>query len=381
LAPTVSGDDSAFQENAPVDIGQYVESQRTPKYIRINTGHNVRSTPEFESARKDNIDFQTVPGSYFAVSRVVPVEDGVATGIYWNGEERWVFVPWKRKQDFQFCESEACFADLKQGLDAIASGAQLDPTDLLQCGITGVDAEGRPVMKPIPKSFKDVEIKPTPRQKEELKALDAKVNRAAKISSPTVGSCVADSRNRPKPNFRAYRSVAELKKAFIDYMTPYALEVQEATGLPASVVIGQAALESGWGRSSLFSSTKNIFGHSCWRQGSSSSLSVNIFGKEKSIVGSCDTPRPAGAGGYYLTFQSSQESVYAYASNLLSARHNFYPQVRSAVNGAKPKVANWRDVLAGLKNYDSPNPAYRDQVRTLILSNDLYKLEAKKLCR
>src|SRR5690606_33842591 len=52
--------------------------------------------------------------------------------------------------------------------------------------------------------------------------------------------------------------------AFVDRMWPHALAAQRTTGVPAAFVVGQAALESGWGRHEIRHpdgrSAHNLFG-------------------------------------------------------------------------------------------------------------------------
>lgn len=51
---------------------------------------------------------------------------------------------------------------------------------------------------------------------------------------------------------------------FVQRMTPYALQASQETGVPAQLIMGQAALESGWGRREIRmpdgSSSYNLFG-------------------------------------------------------------------------------------------------------------------------
>ena len=54
------------------------------------------------------------------------------------------------------------------------------------------------------------------------------------------------------------------QQSFVQRMTPYALQASQETGVPASLMMGQAALESGWGRREIRlpdgSNSYNLFG-------------------------------------------------------------------------------------------------------------------------
>lgn len=54
------------------------------------------------------------------------------------------------------------------------------------------------------------------------------------------------------------------QQGFVDRMTPYAMQASQATGVPAQLMLGQAALESGWGKREIRmadgSNSFNLFG-------------------------------------------------------------------------------------------------------------------------
>lgn len=50
------------------------------------------------------------------------------------------------------------------------------------------------------------------------------------------------------------------QSAFFGEYAPFAIEEQKRTGIPASIILAQAALESGWGESSLAQKAYNFFG-------------------------------------------------------------------------------------------------------------------------
>ena len=60
----------------------------------------------------------------------------------------------------------------------------------------------------------------------------------------------------------AYRS--DVQQAFVDKMRPHAEQASRSTGIPAHLIMGQAALESGWGKREIMnadgSNSFNLFG-------------------------------------------------------------------------------------------------------------------------
>lgn len=67
--------------------------------------------------------------------------------------------------------------------------------------------------------------------------------------------------------YRPYISLSDLyvlsdqgQQAFIDSIAPYAIKAQQEYGVPASITIAQAILESGWGKSKLTKEANNYFG-------------------------------------------------------------------------------------------------------------------------
>jgi flagellum-specific peptidoglycan hydrolase FlgJ len=53
------------------------------------------------------------------------------------------------------------------------------------------------------------------------------------------------------------------KKEYLQLVVPYAKEVSRKYGIPVGVILGQAVLESNWGKSKLSKETKNQFGMKC----------------------------------------------------------------------------------------------------------------------
>jgi uncharacterized FlgJ-related protein len=370
-------------------IRAYLAQGKTPKFMRFNvSGYNLRKTPDFNPNKRDNIDATTTAGSLYAVTRIQNLQKGVAVGLMVNGQERWAYVPHNHAQHFQFCETNACLSDVAEGLDRLLQINGISQQQLRDCltGTDGNELAGVLLRQSLPRSTADTATLPIPRDTRGAEREAAIVTPRVEPREPEIRravGCIVDTRNAAKPDFQAIRGSRELRKAFIDFMTPFALEVQEATGLPAAVIVAQAAIETGWGRSSLFRRSNSLFGHSCWRQGTEQKFRIQIRGEWKELKATCSIPRPAAERGYYLKFDSAQDSVYAYASNLLHApaTQRYYRGLREAVAKSRPNPANWNEVVSGLQSYAADGQSYLSTLRSVIRSNDLSSLEGKKLCR
>lgn len=151
----------------------------------------------------------------------------------------------------------------------------------------------------------------------------------ASIDAGAQSSCKLPLQE-PAPNFP---KGAAGKKAFIDWITPAAKYVESKTGLPGAQIIAQAAIETGYGTSSLFRRGNSMFGHSCWNN---SSQSGNTKMGDTSVPwkGSCALNRPAAEGGKYLKFDSHADSIAAYVQNLLEKGP--YGELRKIVQASSP---------------------------------------------
>lgn len=65
-----------------------------------------------------------------------------------------------------------------------------------------------------------------------------------------------------------------MKHPFFEELIPYAQEMQRRTGIPASVALAQAALESGFGKSLLSKQAKNLFGVKAGRSWKGETISL-----------------------------------------------------------------------------------------------------------
>jgi len=123
--------------------------------------------------------------------------------------------------------------------------------------------------------------------------------------------------------------------------------------VPASLIIAQAALESGWGRSQVTRENNNFFGHYC-------------FGKD------CGVPAP-GAGDL-RTFASADESVRAYIHNINS--HPAYRHLRKSRQETRNsgRAARGSQLAEHIKAYSERGDAYIADVLAVIRANRLDEL-------
>jgi len=69
----------------------------------------------------------------------------------------------------------------------------------------------------------------------------------------------ADKATRIEKATQEIRDASPSSQSFVDRMLPQAMEASKTTGVPARFILGQAALESGWGKSEIAGS-RNLFG-------------------------------------------------------------------------------------------------------------------------
>ncbi len=137
------------------------------------------------------------------------------------------------------------------------------------------------------------------------------------------------------------------KQAFINWLKPAALYIQAQTGLPASIIIGQAAVETGWGTSTNFTKRNSMFGHSCWN-GASQTGQTQIGPNHYTWKGDCAANRPANEGGKYLVFANKENSLLAYLQNILMSRGRYkgvQAEVKRASTGESPGIGDWSTII------------------------------------
>lgn len=125
---------------------------------------------------------------------------------------------------------------------------------------------------------------------------------------------------------------------------------QRVDVVPASLIIAQAAVESGWGRSQVTRDANNFFGHYC-------------YGKD------CGVPAPG--EGDLRVFETPADSVVAYMHNLNShAAYRPLRRLRLEMRTAGQRPTGLR-LSEGITAYSERGAAYVADVQSVIRSNDL----------
>jgi len=126
-------------------------------------------------------------------------------------------------------------------------------------------------------------------------------------------------------------------------------------GIPESMVLAQAAMESAWGTSRFAVDGKNFFGQWCYTAG----------------CGLVPSRRESGASHEVRVFKSAEASVRSYFRNINShAAYEELRDMRSATRRAGRALSGHR-LVEGLESYSQRGQAYIDELKSVISFNDL----------
>ena len=130
--------------------------------------------------------------------------------------------------------------------------------------------------------------------------------------------------------------------------------------IPPSLVLAQAALESGWGSSRIAQESNNLFGHRCFEEG----------------CGAMPIQRGQGNTHESAKFDSINESIRSYLKNLNSFhRYKEFRTLRSQTElnqGGKGVLK----LLPGLMPYSELGELYLRKVAKMIKQNKLHRYDA-----
>lgn len=133
--------------------------------------------------------------------------------------------------------------------------------------------------------------------------------------------------------------------------------------LPPSLVLAQAAIESGWGTSRFAQQGNSLFGQWSYQKNS----------------GLVPDARDEGASHMVRAFDSIQESVRAYMRNLNThAAYRELRQMRAAMRD-KDQPLDSSALAHGLVRYSQRGEAYVEEVKTIIRGNKLTQYDLMEL--
>lgn len=133
--------------------------------------------------------------------------------------------------------------------------------------------------------------------------------------------------------------------------------------IPSSMVLAQAAIESGWGTSRFAIEAHNLFGQWCYTPG----------------CGLVPERRPPNATHEVRKFESVEASVDAYYRNINT--HNAYREFRQlrAALRAQDGALTGTELIKGLGRYSGRGDIYIKELRTVIRVNDFENLRLSAL--
>ena len=125
--------------------------------------------------------------------------------------------------------------------------------------------------------------------------------------------------------------------------------------IPPSLVLAQAAKESGWGTSRFAREGNNLFGEWCFSEG----------------CGIVPDRRAPGRTHEVRSFDSPRDAIDSYLMTLNT--HRAYRELRSirAQHRAQQEALSGLQLAAGLSRYSERGQAYVDEIRSLIRFNEL----------
>jgi len=162
-----------------------------------------------------------------------------------------------------------------------------------------------------------------------------------------------------------YQLSAEYEVATDDVRDPAFLErlLHRVDVIPPSLVLAQAANESGWGTSRFAQQGYNLFGQWCYRQG----------------CGLVPHKRLAKARHEVKSFSSIEEAVNAYFMNINTFASYQYLRLLRGQLRSEAKPIEGLALVEGLRGYSERGDAYIRELRSLIRHNDLQDRDRRQL--
>lgn len=151
------------------------------------------------------------------------------------------------------------------------------------------------------------------------------------------------------------------KNQFIERLAPYAKQLHQKYGVLPSITLGQAILESDWGRSELASKYNNLFGIKAYGNQPKITLSTKEYVNEQWIT----------IQGDFKVYQSFEESMDDHAQLFIHGVDwdpNKYQPVLQAQNFEQAADALQQAGYA-------TDPTYAEKIKQVIIAHQLQKYD------
>ncbi len=147
------------------------------------------------------------------------------------------------------------------------------------------------------------------------------------------------------------------KKEFFKTLLPAALEAERIYGVPASVTLAQAALESGWGRSPIGG--------------------YNIFGiKGKGPAGTVNVKTKEWENGQYVSINANFAKYNNFHEAVMKHGQVFHASYRGYSKGLQDYAANKNDYqfVDNVASTYATSPTYKNDIKKIMQDYDLVNM-------
>nr|WP_239517563.1 glycoside hydrolase family 73 protein [Weissella uvarum] len=165
--------------------------------------------------------------------------------------------------------------------------------------------------------------------------------------------------NTPAPTTSATPGMS--KQAFIKKLAPTAVQIQKQKGVPASISLAQAALESNWGQSELAAKYNNLYGV----KGSANTRNIKLPTQEY-VNGQWQTVNAS-----FRWYDSWEQSMWAHATLLEHGTSDNSQRYAKVI-----RSHNYRDAAQGLVDGGyATDPDYASKLIEIIEKYHLNKYD------
>jgi len=196
---------------------------------------------------------------------------------------------------------------------------------------------------------------------EYLRPIVRKVNDRTREDRAYVDKLAAKLESGNEPSWFERSRVASLAEKYevaidgVDYPEVLATLERRIGVIPEPLVLIQAAVESGWGTSRFAVEGNNLFGQRCYEQG----------------CGIAPRGRPDNARFGVARFDSVEQSIDSYTRNLNThPKYRGFRELRQKLRTLDEPLKAL-DLAQGLIGYSERGQEYVDEIKSMILQNDL----------